>query len=202
MKGQFVVSLFTNIFLAFSFSSLAFAANTNTKSYQVSPTESEVKWEGKKVTGAHDGMVSVKEGNLDFKKGILTNCKIIIDMNSITNKDLTDKEYNQKLVTHLKSDDFFAVDKYPEAVFETTKIRKGKGKEYKIDGNMTIKGVSKPVGLTMEINEKGGAINGTGTMKLDRTLWDIRYGSGKFFEKLGDKMIYDDFELTLKIVAK
>lgn len=157
---------------------------------------SKVMWKARKVTGAHEGFVSVKSGTLEFNdKNELIGGKIEIDMNSITCTDLTG-DMNGKLVGHLKSDDFFGVDKYPTSTLEIKSVKKTGKDSYEIKGEMTIKGKTNPV----TFNAETSTTKGKAKLTVDRSLYDIRYGSGKFFDNLGDKMIYDNFDLEVELV--
>ena len=116
---------------------MAMAATVATK-YTVNTTASNIIWKGYKVTGEHAGNVKIKNGSLDLTDGKLTGGSFEVDMTSISCTDMQG-EYGDKLVGHLKSEDFFGVDKYPTAKFVITKAipvdTKG---NYKIVGNMTI----------------------------------------------------------------
>jgi len=176
---------------------LVFAATATAQNYTVDQSKSVLKWTGKKVAGEHYGKIQLKEGTFEVKNDKVAGGKFVIDMNSITNEDL-EGEWNAKLIGHLKSDDFFGTATYPEAVLvlkESTKLVNGKAK---VKGNLTIKGITNPVEFdaVQTVNEFSAVIT------VDRSLYNVRYGSGKFFDNLGDKTIYDDFTLEVKLVAK
>ena len=122
-------------------------------------------------------------------------------MNTIVNTDLTDAGYNQKLIGHLKSDDFFGVAKYPQSTLEVKKVDFKSGNVYHFTADLTIKGITSPVEFDAEVIETSGQLTATGVLTVNRTKFGIKYGSGSFFEGLGDKMIYDDFTLSFKLVA-
>jgi polyisoprenoid-binding protein YceI len=176
--------------------------------YKVDVPASKVEWVGKKVTGQHNGQVKLKSGELAVMGNAVTGGNIVIDMASITNEDLKDAEYNSKLTGHLKSDDFFGVAKHPTATFKITKVEpianaKGTEANQKVTGDLTIKGMSHPLTFPATITVANGKAEANAKdVKIDRTLYDIRYGSGKFFQGLGDKVIYDDFLISFNIVAK
>ena len=121
-----------------------------------------------------------------------------IDMNSINCKDLTDESWNQKLVGHLKSDDFFGVAKFPTAKLVINESQAFNKDEAVVTGKLTIKGITHP--LTFTAKRNGNTYESTIT--IDRSKYDIRYGSGKFFDNLGDNMIYDEFTLEVKLVVE
>lgn len=172
-------------------------------SISVDTANSSIQWKGYKVTGQHNGVVNIKNGNLAFDtKGMLSGGSFDIDMTSITVLDLTG-DMKGKLEGHLKSPDFFGVEKYPIAKFVITKVvSRGKPGEYKIVGNLTIKESTKEIKFDANLTEEGSKVTATGNVRIDRSDYDIRYGSGSFFDGLGDKTIYDDFDLSIKLVAK
>jgi len=171
------------------------------ESYKVDKAGSSVKWTGKKVTGQHNGTISFREGALDITGGKPSGGVFLIDMNSIVCEDLTDADWNQKLIGHLKSDDFFSVEKYPVAKLVLTGVEAKGGKKYLFKGNLTIKGITHPVEFEATVNFSGNTASAAGTLVVDRTLYNVRYGSGKFFDSLGDKTIYDDFTLDFNVSA-
>lgn len=180
------------------FFTLALVTALQAQSLKADATKSIVKWNAKKVSGEHYGKIALKSGELMLKDGKLTGGTFVIDMPSITCDDLTNAEYNQKLVGHLKNDDFFAVDKFPESKLVITSSTPFNGDKAQVKANLTIKGITKPV--EFEASRKGKTYSATIT--VDRTLYDIRYGSGKFFESLGDNMIYDEFTIDVQLVVK
>ncbi|WP_348811545.1 YceI family protein [Flavobacterium maritimum] len=161
---------------------------------KVDASKSTINWLGKKVTGQHSGTVNFKDGALVFKGKKLAGGTFTVDMPSLTATDLTG-EYQGKLNGHLKSDDFFGTEKYPTSTLVFKKIAaKGKG-VYTVTGDLTIKGKTNPV--TFDIAITGNTA--TTALKVDRTKYDIKYGSGSFFDNLGDKAISDEFELTVAL---
>lgn len=179
----------------------AFAGNDNKSTMSVNSAESNVKWLGKKVTGEHFGSIQIAMGDLQFDGDKLTGGSFEIDMNSITNTDIENQEYSQKLVGHLKSDDFFGVEKFPAASFVITKVAPKSANKYHVTGDLTIKGITKSIEFPVEISLNGSKATASASITVDRSNFDIRYGSGSFFDDLGDKMIYDDFTLDVTLVA-
>lgn len=170
--------------------------------YNVDAASSTVIWKGYKVTGSHTGTVKIKSGNLTWDAGKLTGGSFEIDMTTITNTDL-EGEYAGKLVGHLKSDDFFGVTKYPTAKFVITKaIPQDTKGNYKIIGNLTIKETTKEIKFMASASESSGTITSSGKITIDRSEYNVKYGSGSFFDGLGDKTIYDEFDLQVTLVAK
>ncbi|WP_421919160.1 YceI family protein [Marinifilum sp.] len=188
----------TSVFvvLVFILSTNAYANQANKK---LKSEKSTVKWLGKKVTGEHSGTIKIKKGHLVFKDDQLEKGTFVVDMTSIVNTDIKDEGYRAKLVGHLKSDDFFGVEKYPEAKFELVKAKKLSDGKYEVHGDVTIKGITKPIRFNVEMKNHGDELHVSGKIVIDRSKFDVRYGSGSFFDNLGDKTIYDDFELHLDL---
>lgn len=178
----------------------AFTTPEEIKTAAVDATQSKITWTGSKVGGSHTGNISIKEGNFEFEGDKLIGGQFIIDMNSITNTDL-EGEMAGKLVSHLKSDDFFGVEKYPTATLKITEvIPQGPGK-YKVAGDLTIKEITKSVKFPAEVSVSGNTITAKADIVVDRAEYNVRYGSDSFFDNLGDKVIYDDFTLSVNVVA-
>jgi len=171
------------------------------ESVAVDTQASFVQWTGYKVTGKHFGKVRLKSGNLVYNNGNLTGGAFVLDMKSISVEDMTGGGAD-KLRGHLMSDDFFGVEKYPSAKFEITKvISRGTPGAYKIIGNLTIKSTTKEIRFNADMKQENGKTVGVAKITLDRSEYDIRYGSGSFFENLGDKTIYDEFDLDINLVV-
>lgn len=174
----------------------AFAKKDNLK---LNTVNSKVEWLGKKVTGEHSGTIKVNTGSLVLSDGEIVEGSFIVDMTSIVNTDIKDEGYKAKLEGHLKSDDFFGVEKFPESKFEITTATKMDDGNYKVKGNITIKGITEEVEFTVNLHKHDATVHVSGKMTIDRTKFNVRYGSGSFFDNLGDKTIYDDFELNLDL---
>jgi len=174
----------------------AFAKKDNLK---VNAENSKLEWLGKKVTGEHSGTIKVNTGSLVLSDGEIVEGSFVVDMTSIANTDIEDEGYKAKLEGHLKSDDFFGVEKFPESKFEITKATKMGDGNYKVTGNITIKGITEQVEFMVNLHKHDATVHVSGKMTIDRTKFNIRYGSGSFFDNLGDKTIYDDFELNLDL---
>lgn len=198
----FVLSLFITL--------VAFQSD-NVNSYNINTEHSSIKWTGFKVGGKHQGELKMTEGALDIVEGVLTGGKFVVDMESLTCTDLEDADMNAKLVGHLKSADFFHVEAHPTATYVIKKtIPYGKEKiedqnyskdTYKVIGDLTIKGITKPLKTKIDIYDYGTSISGVARLDIDRSDFDIRYGSGTFFDDLGDKLIYDEIRLDVSISA-
>lgn len=176
------------------------------KELKINTASSEVLWHGEKVVGQHDGAVKIKNGTINVKDGKIVGGVIEIDLTTITNKDLTDTAYNNKLVNHLKSEDFFDVAKFPTSKLEITSVEPisnpvPQAPNYTVKGNLTIRGVTKGISFPASLNVTDNSVAGNGTFDIDRTEFGLKYGSGKFFEGLGDKMIKDNFTMKFNITA-
>ncbi|MDG1261017.1 MAG: YceI family protein [Flavobacteriales bacterium] len=169
--------------------------------YMVDAAKSKIVWTGGKITGAkHTGLITAKSGAVSFAGGKIAGGKLVLDMTSITNTDLPEDQ-KAKLVGHLSSEDFFNVGEHPEAYFEFASAE-STGSNAEITGKLSIKGIVKPVVSNVIFSSTGenGAVI-TGTLVIDRTEWDVKYGSGKFFDDLGDNMINDDITLKFQLKA-
>ena len=159
-------------------------------------SKSSVKWIGEKVTGSHEGIISIKEGHLHFDNNIFTGGNVVIDMSTIECTDLVG-EPKSSIEGHLSSDDFFGIKKYPTANLEIVnaeKIKYSKNK-YKVSAILEIKSIKNNIELEVVIDNGSAVVD----LIIDRTLYNIKYGSGSFFDNLGDKMIYDDFKLSVSL---
>lgn len=178
----------------------------NAEVNQIDTNRSTVAWEGTKVTGKHDGTIGLKSGELYVVDNQIVGGSIVINMQQITVLDLEDPETNAQLKGHLESDDFFSVATYPEATFEMAKLEKheevAEGEpNYTIRGNLTIKGITHGVSFPAHVQVNDDMLSARADFDLDRTQWDVRFGSGKFFDNLGDNLIHDNFNIKLDIMA-
>lgn len=170
--------------------------------YVVNPAQTSLSWLAKKVTGEHAGIVPVSNGEIILENGLVKAGSFTIDMTKIAVTDIKDADMNAKLVGHLKNDDFFGVTKFPSANFVITSVAAGKtAGTYTVKGNLTIKGITKPIEFPATISVKNNVFTAQADITVDRTQFDIRYSSKSFFDNLGDKVIYDEFTLTLLLVA-
>jgi polyisoprenoid-binding protein YceI len=172
---------------------VAVEATTN-NTVVVKADESQVFWKGYKVTGQHEGTIALTEGNLTFADQVLTGGSFTVDMSSLAATDL-DGEMKGKLEGHLKSDDFFGTEAHPTAQLVITQVGVDAAGGYQVTGDLTIKGITQPVSFPMTIAEN----TAKASLKIDRTLYDIRYGSNNFFENLGDKAINNEFDLEVTL---
>lgn len=172
---------------------LSFMSFTALVEKTVKVDESSVTWKGYKVTGEHEGTINLKSGSLQFDGTTLKGGAFTMDMTSINTTDL-EGEYKGKLDGHLKSADFFGVEKHPTATLKITNAKGGNGK-YSVKADLTIKEITQPVEFIMYVKENSASA----FVKIDRTKFDIKYGSASFFDNLKDKAIYDEFDLNVNL---
>lgn len=158
---------------------------------EIKTDRSSVIWKGYKVTGSHKGNISLKSGHLIFNEGKLVGGEFVMDMTSLENTDL-EGEYKQKLEGHLKSDDFFGVEKFPTAGLVFTEVKSTGKNLYEVTADLTIKNNTKSITFEMSIYGSKATAN----LKIDRTDYGVKYGSVSFFDDLKDKAIYDEFDLV------
>lgn len=184
----------------FLIGALALAFTGPVENVSIDTEQSQITWKGYKVLGSHTGYVSVKDGDFQMQDGALVGGSFMIDMTSITCTDL-EGEYADKLVGHLKSDDFFGVANFPTASFNITQvISRGTPGSYKIVGDLTIKEKTQQIKFNANISEEDGQNIAVADVTIDRSDFDVRYGSGSFFDNLGDNTIYDEFDLSIRMV--
>ena len=175
---------------------VAFSATTiNAQTKKVDVSKSKINWVGKKVTGRHEGTVNLKDGTLVFKGKKLTGGSFTIDMTSINTTDLKAGQGKEKLDGHLKADDFFGTENFPTSTLIFDSVIDNGNNIYAVKANLIIKGINKPIFFNLLVNNS----KATTSFKVDRTKYNIKYGSGSFFDSLGDKAISDEFELAVEL---
>lgn len=192
------------LIVATSFAGNGDNANLDLK---VNAKESTIFWTGKKVTGEHTGTLKFSEGNVIIENGVPSKVNLTLDMKTITVTDIEDPEYNAKLTGHLNSPDFFSTEAHSEGTFETTSITpisgaKDREANYTVKGNLILKGITHEIEFPAFVAIKNKMMVANGKITIDRSKWDIRYGSDSFFDGLGDKMIYDAIEMNFVLSAK
>ena len=157
-----------------------------------------VKWTGTQLSGkSHYGTLSFKSASLSFNDNRLVGGTFIVDMTSLSVDDLTGKG-KKSLEGHLKADDFFSVSDFDVSELKLSSVEKVSEYEYSATGDLTIKGYTHEAKISFYIKE--GSNNMTAKLVFDRSKYNVRYGSGSFFENLGDKLILDDIELEATLV--
>lgn len=179
-----------------SFTFVAFAPKADT--YTIDLSKSSITWEGKKFAGGHTGSVNLTSGTLGFNGNKLAEGGFVVNMTTIK-----DVDKNANLETHLKSEDFFGIQKFPSANFVIKKVTTD-GNNANITGDLTIKGVTNPITfpatITWNADKTVSAV--ADKIVIDRTKYGIQFKSKSIFSNIGDNFIYDEFTLSVKLVAK
>lgn len=171
------------------------------------PQASRIQWTGRNRNGFHTGTVNLSQGSLRFTEGRLARGTFTLDMRSLKDDDLEDASLAALLVAHLYSGDFFLVDAHPEALFETTRVVRLPGHtagsaNYEVEGQLTLRGVTRDLGFPATVERlDDGLLSLEAHFDLDRTRWGARYGSGRFFEKLGMHLVHDLVSIQLRLVT-
>ncbi len=170
-------------------------------SFIIDPKLSRLEWTGKKIGGEHSGTIALSEGKFQMENGNLTG-DFSIDMNSINTTDLSG-EWKEKLDGHLKSEDFFGTEKFPVAKFSLTQSIpvENEKESFLVKGNLTIKDKTNEEGFVIKLKTENEKISGEGIITIDRSKYNVRYGSKSFFANIGDKMIHDTFTVKFHIIA-
>jgi len=198
------VSLFRNHFCGVLFCFLlANPLFLKANEFKVIGPSSEIKWKATKVMGGHNGTVKISSGTLKVDKGRIVSGVFKADMKSIICLDLDPEgPWNEKLVTHLKSDDFFSVKSHPYSTFKIVQSKMIKKGNYVISGDLIIKGIKKALNFKASVKVDGNNLRANGEISFDRTDYNIRFRSGKFFQDLGNRLIHDKVSLKVNLVGK
>jgi polyisoprenoid-binding protein YceI len=210
LSALVVASLFTAP--VFAGNPVAKKATTSTAkpadaAYKVQPQLSKLGWEGKAVTHGHNGTAEFSSGEILVRGNQIVGGTVTVDMKTLKATDITDAENNAKFMGHINSDDFFSTAKNPTATFKIKSVTPIKGaaadaNNVNITGDLTIKGITNTVTFPAKAGVKNGVAAASGVATINRTKYDIKYGSKSFFEGIGDKAIYDDFTLSFNVIAK
>jgi polyisoprenoid-binding protein YceI len=175
----------------------ASTAQVTSAKYMANPAESVIEWKGYKPTGSHIGTIMVESGVFSVNDGKIESGSFLIDMNSIK-----ESEGSERLEGHLKSADFFEVEKYANSAFEVTGLEEVDGIML-LSGNLTMKEKKNNVTFPVTISSDGDNFTLTSdTFTIDRSKWDVKFKSKSFFSDLGDNFINDDIELKITLKAK
>ena len=167
--------------------------------YEIETKTSIVEWIGEKVTGSHTGTVKINKGHVLVDRNAIINGKLEMDMTSIIVTDITNESSKEKLQGHLNSPDFFSIEKFPTAKLKIIEVKPIKGNSYSITAELTIKDITEKVQIPATILMEENKLVVIGEAKIDRTKFDIRYGSGSFFDNLGDKAIDNIFTIKFQL---
>ena len=167
---------------------------------------SDIDWIGRKVTGEHFGTLNLADGWVIMQEDSFIGGKFIFDMTSINNTDIESPEWKKKLEDHLMAEDFFFVDSFPNAILEIkyhhTIIEENKTIREGVLADLTIRGMTHEIKFPFILTQSKNIHAGEGSVDIDRTLYNIQYKSGKFFDDLGDHLIYDDFTVQFRVQTK
>ena len=185
----------------------AATADASAVTYTLDPAATTLSWKGTNAVAgkSHNGTISVTEGTVSVENNNISAGSFTIDMNSIMNADLTEADKNGMLVGHLKSPDFFDAAAFPTASFAVTRSEVATGDPaatHYVYGNLTLKGITNEIKVPAQVSVSGDDLKITAAFAIDRAKWEVKYGSGSFFENLGDKLINDEIEFTLDLVAR
>ena len=189
MKNAWMIAAAVGLFLSNGLFAQKFEANTE---------KTSIKWTGKKIATEHYGEIGLSNGFLEIRDDRITAGMFEVDMTTIRNSDIDNEARNQRLVGHLKSNDFFSVEQYPASSLEITGSTRFVDDKATISGRLTIKGKTEPV--TFETVRKNNTYNAS--LSVDRSKFDVRYGSDSFFDNLGDNAIDNIFTLDIQLVLK
>ncbi len=197
MKLKFSAILVVAVITSLSF--LAFIPKADT--YTVDLTKSTISWEAKKLTGGHTGFIDLTAGSLVFNGKKLAGGNFAASMATLRTMD--NNKPNAGLDRHLKSDDFFGVEKFPGASFVIKKVV-GNGANVTVTGDLTMKGVTNSISFpaTLTWNADKTISANADKIEIDRTKFGIQYRSKSIFSDIGDKMIEDNFTIAVKLVVK
>ena len=175
---------------------------TDSETYIAITEASTIEWKGFKPTGSHHGTIGIESGGLEMSNDKIVGGTFNIDMTSIVVKDIpADDEKNGKLLGHLKSPDFFDVENHETAVFTITGIEEVEGQTL-LSGNLAIKNIENNITFPISVTkDENGVVLSSEAFSIDRSKWDVKYGSKSFFDNLGDKFINDDIELKILVKA-
>jgi polyisoprenoid-binding protein YceI len=188
--------------LSIDLCAIVFKQKNEMAKFKIQQVSSTVNWTGKKVLGLHTGSINIANGFIEISDHNIVGGEIEIDMTSIVITDIEDKKTNQDFLAHLLNDDFFSVNKFKMAKLVINSSSKIVNNKSKIEGTLTIKDITLPVSFIATIEVFTNTLHSLGELVIDRTMYNIRYGSGKFLENLGDNLIYDDFVLQFKLIGQ
>jgi polyisoprenoid-binding protein YceI len=175
---------------------MAFTKGAKTETYKVDTQLSSIDWIGRKVTGQHTGKIKISSGELLLSGKAVKGGSFIMDMTSISSD-------SEKLTGHLKTEDFFSVEKNPTSKFQITKVTAAGTDRINVTGNLTIKGITEAITFPATVKKDGNSLVAVAkNVMVNRAKYDIRYGSKSFFNDIGNKAIDDEFELSINLVAK
>lgn len=165
------------------------------QTHQITSDNAEIKWTASKIGGSHNGHILLKEGSLTWEEDQFTSGKFVIDMGSITNDDIENDKYRNNLIEHLKSNDFFGAEEFPDAILAFTEVSGFVDDVAQVKADLTIRGITHPIEFNITHLEHGLSA----TITIDRSDYDVKFRSKSFFKNLGDKLIHDEFKLEITL---
>jgi len=175
---------------------MAFTKPAKTVTFKVDTELSSIDWIGRKVTGQHTGKIKITDGEVVMNGNAIQGGSFVMDMNSITSD-------SERLTGHLKTDDFFSVEKNPTSKFVIKKVVSAGQDRINVTGDLTIKGNTESITFPASVKKQGNTLVAVAkNVLVNRAKFDIRYGSKSFFNDIGNKAIDDDFELSINLIAK
>ena len=168
--------------------------------FKLDATKSTIKWTGKKVTGSHWGYIKFADGQVSVENNAVVGGTFTMDMTSIDDQDAKGG-MGDKLVGHLKSDDFFSVEKFPKGTLVLKSVTPKSGNDFDVKADLTLKGTTAEITFPATIAMNGKDLSVKASFPINRTKFGIKYGSGSFFDNLGDKAISDDFTVDVDATA-
>ena len=180
----------------------------STHTYEVVKSRSTLIWTGYYLFefGEHNGTVDLASGDVQVENQMITTGRFIIDMTSIKDLDMAQDNGGKDLQQHLMNRDFFDVDQFPTAQLQIVRTEKMKeasagGPNYDVFGELTIKGVRNSIKSPALVTITENSVEAKARFKFDRTKWDIKYNSGKFFADAGDGAISDAIAIDIELYA-
>ena len=168
---------------------------------KVDTDASTIKWKGSKITESHEGIIRLRSGVLAFDHGKFVGGEFVINMATIKCTDIESEKKRKYLEDHLKDEDFFNVDKFNTSTLKIKNAKLVDDSHYKVESDLTIKGITHQITFATDIRMKGSEVGAAAKIKIDRTKWDITYKSGSIFKDLGDKIILDEIEFEIDLIA-
>jgi len=174
--------------------------------YAVNTDDSVIGWTGRNANGKHHGTLKLSKGEIQVRKGAIQGT-FEIDMTTIKNKDLEGDPLQPVLIAHLLSDDFFFVKMFPKASFILDAARVVESPtlsspNFEVQGTLELRGVKADIRFPATVNRReDGSVSIEAHFDMDRTRWNVLYGSSRFFEHLGMHLVYDLITIELRISA-
>ena len=176
--------------------------------YELDPENSRLEWTGRNINNRHLGTVGLASGWAAVCCNSLCAGVVTLDLTRIANRDLADAGWRGMLESHLKSADFFDVAQYPTGTVTLTggepigQVPAGTA-NFRFRALLTLKGITHDLEFPAVVEPQGdGSVKVQATFAIDRTRWDITYGSGRFFERLGMHLVHDEVGIDLFLIFR